>query len=162
MSGPYALADLFGDDRQELVDHIPHSGRLGIRVIDVGPCVARLRLPFRPELVGDPVRGVVFGGVITTVMDEACGLAVFCSLPIMQAIATLDLRIDYLRAAEAGADLIAEAHCYKLTPHIAFVRGVAYERTAEEPFATSLATFVVGSTPNAAPLLRSPLKTPSP
>lgn len=155
MADTYALAEMFGAGRQELVDHIPHSARLGIRVVDVGPRVARLRLPFQPELIGDPVRGVVFGGAITTVMDETCGLAVFCTLPVMQAIATLDLRIDYLRAAEAGADLIAEAHCYKLTQHIAFVRGVAYERSADDPFATSLATFVVGSTPNAAPLIRT-------
>lgn len=155
MAETYALADLFGAGRQELVAHIPHGAHLGITVIDAAPRTARMRLPHRPELIGDPVRGVVFGGVITTVMDQACGLAVFCSLPVMSPIATLDLRIDYLRAAAAGADLIAEAHCYKLTTHIAFVRGVAYEHNADDPFATCLATFMVGASPIEPPLARA-------
>ena len=141
----YALAALFGEGRTELIDHIPHCRRLGMQVVRVAPREATVRLPYRDELVGDPVRGVVFGGVITTLLDHASGLAVFCSLSELKAIATLDLRIDYLRAAEPGCDLVGRAECYKLGAQVAFVRGTAWDRSPDDPFASLLATMMVGA-----------------
>jgi uncharacterized protein (TIGR00369 family) len=151
----YALDALFGPGRSELVQHTPHCRRLGMQVVEAAPHRATVRLPYRDELIGDPVRRVVFGGVITTLIDHAGGLAVFCSLRELKAIATLDLRIDYLRAAEPGCDLLAEAHCYKLTTHVAFVRATAYERSADDPFATCAATFMIGANPTDSPIARA-------
>jgi len=91
------------------------------------------------------VGGVVFGGVITTLLDHACGLSVMCSLKEAVGIATLDLRIDYLRAAVPGAELFARAECYKSTGSVAFVRGTAWDADPDDPFATSLATFMLGA-----------------
>ncbi len=141
----YALADLFGTGLQEMIRYVPHCVRLGVQVVHAGPNEGTLRLPYREELVGDPTRGVVFGGVITTLLDHAGGLSVFCSLPELKTIATLDLRIDYLRAAEPRRDLFGHARCYKLTRHVAFVRGCAYEESADDPFATCQAAFMVGA-----------------
>ena len=151
----YALAELFGERGHELIEHIPHCRRLGMDVVRTGPCEATVRLPYREELIGDPVRRVVFGGAITTLLDHAGGLAVFCALEDLKAIATLDLRIDYLRAATPGLDLLGTATCYKLTTHVAFVRAVAYERDPEEPFASALGTFMVGANPTESPMARA-------
>jgi uncharacterized protein (TIGR00369 family) len=151
----FALAELFGSARGEMVGHIPHCRRLGMTVEEVGPRIARVRLPYRDELVGDPVRRVVFGGVITTLLDHASGLAVFCSLTELRTIATLDLRIDYLRAAEPGCDLMGEAQCYKLTTHVAFVRAIAWEHEPADPFASCLATFMVGANPSESAMARA-------
>lgn len=142
----YALEALFGAGRSEMSAHVPHCRRLGMEVVRTGPCEAVVRLPWREELVGDPRRGVVFGGVITTLLDHAGGLAVSCSLAELTAIATLDLRIDYLRAAESRCDLLGRAECYRLTRHVAFVRGSAWDRSPDDPFATCLATFMLGAT----------------
>jgi uncharacterized protein (TIGR00369 family) len=150
-----ALAELFGDGRQELIDHIPHCRRLGMVVEHVGPRRARVQQPWREELVGDPVRRVVFGGAITTLVDQASGLAVLCSLKDLTAIATLDLRIDYLRAAVPEHALVAEACCYKLTRHVAFVRATAWEVTPDDPFASCLATFMIGANPTLSPVARA-------
>ena len=150
----YALAELFGTARREMMDHIPHCRRLGMEVMEIGPRRATVRLPYRDELVGDPVRRVVFGGVITTLLDHAGGLAVFASLPELKTIATLDLRIDYLRAADAERDLVGEAHCYKLTTHVAFVRATAWERGPDDPFASCLGTFMVGANTSLSPTAR--------
>jgi len=134
---------LFGTERDELVAHVPHCVRLGIKVVELAACRATVRLPWSEELIGDPIRRVVFGGVITTLLDQASGIAVQCSLPEFKTIATLDLRIDYLRAAEPGQDLLAMAECYKLTNNVAFVRGSAWDRDAADPFASMLATFML-------------------
>ena len=62
----------------------------------------------------------------------------FCRLPRMEAIATLDLRIDYLKPATIGEDLFARAECYRLTRQIAFVRSVAYQRDPQQPVVARL------------------------
>ena len=101
------------------------------------------------------MRKVVFGGVITTLLDHASGLAVFCSLPELAAIATLDLRIDYLRAAEPGCDLVGRAECYKLGAQVAFVRGSAWDRSRDDPFASVHATMMIGANASVSPVARA-------
>jgi len=141
----YALASIFGPGRDEMVAHVPHAAALGMKVIETGPKFAVLMLPYQEHLVGDPVRKVIFGGVITTLIDQACGIAVACSLDNLRAIATVDLRVDYLRAAEPGCDLYARAECYRVARSVAFVRVVAYEREIDDPFASCLGTFMLGA-----------------
>jgi uncharacterized protein (TIGR00369 family) len=151
----YALASLFGTASRELIDHIPHCKRLGMEVVRIGPREATVRLPYREELIGDPVRKVVFGGVITTLLDHASGLAVSCSLAELTAIATLDLRIDYLRAAEPGCDLYGRVECYKLGAQVAFVRGTAWDRSPDDPFASMLATMMLGANASMASMMQA-------
>src|SRR5438046_10615858 len=114
--------------------HAPHAVHLGIRVVETGPAFGVCALPFREELIGDPRRRVIFGGAITTLIDHASGLAVACAVEELRAIATIDLRVDYLRAAESDVELYARSDCYRLTRNVAFLRAVAYERTAAAPF----------------------------
>ena len=40
----------------------------------------RMRLPYSAQLVGNPDTGVVHGGVITALLDQACGMAVGSAL----------------------------------------------------------------------------------
>ena len=125
---------------------IPHCGALGIRVIGIGRDGVTLSLPYNPDLVGDPVSGVLHGGVVTTLVDTVGGMAVFAALQQLQAIATLDLRIDYLKPALARKELYATAECYRLTRSIAFVRARAYHPDAPDDWvANCLATFMIGS-----------------
>jgi uncharacterized protein (TIGR00369 family) len=154
MAETYAVEALFGDDRPEFVESVPHCRELRMRCLSVGPRTATMMIPYRDELVGDPGRGVVFGGVITTLLDQAGGGAALCSLPELVAIATLDLRIDYLRAAEPGLDLYGSAECYKRTRSVAFVRGKAWDRDPDDPFARCIATFMLGANPTEHPLKR--------
>ena len=123
----------------------PQAVALGIRTLSLEPGVATLTAPYRPELVGDPDTGVIAGGVVTTLLDHACGQAVYMALGEPTSIATLDLRIDYMRAAEPGLDIFARAHCYKLTRSIAFVRATAYDKNADDPVATAQAAFMLGT-----------------
>jgi uncharacterized protein (TIGR00369 family) len=128
-----------------MVGHVPHAQHLGVRVVETGPGLAVCVLPYREELIGDPGRRVVFGGAITTLIDHASGLAVACALEDLTAIATIDLRVDYLRAAVPGRDLFARSECYRVTRNVAFVRAVAYESALEDAFASCLATFMLGA-----------------
>jgi uncharacterized protein (TIGR00369 family) len=121
----------------------PQAAALGMETVSWEGAVANLRVPYRPELVGDPDTGVIAGGVVTTLLDHACGQAVMAAMGAPAPIATLDLRIDYMRAAEPGLDIHARAHCYKLTHSIAFVRATAYDRDVNDPVAAAQAAFML-------------------
>ena len=103
----------------------------------------RIRVPYRPEWVGDPDTGVLAGGLVTTLLDHVGGLAVWVAMDAFKPIATLDLRVDYMRAAQPGRDLLAQARCFRLTPTIAFVRGWAFEDDPSDPLAAAQAAYVV-------------------
>ena len=81
---------------------------LGGQVEDSDAGSGRLRLPFQPFLVGNPDTGVIHGGVLTALLDQACGMAVGSALRAPAMIATLDLRIDYMKPARPDIDLIVE------------------------------------------------------
>ncbi|HVR28509.1 MAG TPA: PaaI family thioesterase [Thermoanaerobaculia bacterium] len=135
--------------------HIPHSRAIGMRMIEAGGGTALMSVPYDPKLVGNPATGVLHGGVITSVLDSASGAAVASALGAGQwrPIATLDLRIDYMRPATPGRDVIARAECYRVTRNVAFVRGVAYHDDPADPIATTVATFML-STPDREPVKR--------
>lgn len=122
---------------------IPHAKALGLELIDVSRGEATLLLPYDKKLVGDRETGVLHGGAITTVMDNAMGLSVFSALDPAMPMATLGLRIDYLKPATPGQDIKVYAHCYKVTRHIAFVRGLAYHDDKSDPIANGVATFML-------------------
>ena len=150
----YALAFLFGPGKPDMVSYTPHAHCLGMTVVETGPRFAVVRLPYQPRLIGDPARKVIFGGASTTLLDHTCGLAIACSLETLQAIATIDLRVDYLRAAVPGLDLYARSECYRVTRNVAFVRAVAYERSPDDAFASCLGTFMLGANRSDSPFER--------
>ena len=109
----------------------------------------RLRVPYRADLVGDPDTGVLAGGLVTALLDHVGGLAVWIAMDAFRPIATLDLRVDYMRAAEPGRDLLAQAKCYRLTPSIGFVRAWAFEDDPSDPVAAAQAAYMVSGEKNA-------------
>ena len=137
-------------------ESVPHNRALGAVIDDLGPDWARFRMPYDPRFVGNPETGVLHGGVITALLDACSGAAVFSRLPRMQPIATLDLRIDYLRPAEPPREVLAYAHCYHMTHNVAFTRAVAYHDAPDDPIASAVGTFMLatkmgGGAPRSAP-----------
>jgi uncharacterized protein (TIGR00369 family) len=131
--------------QRAFIDSVPHNRALGIVVEQMDRQGARFVLPYRAELVGNPDSGVLHGGVITALLDACSGAAVFGALPRMMPIATLDLRIDYLRPAEPGRAVVAQATCAKLTKNVAFTRAVAYHDDPADPIASSVGTFMLST-----------------
>ncbi len=127
---------------QKFMDAIPHIKALGARLVDFSSEHVTVKLPYNEELVGDPDTGVLAGGAISALLDNVCGSAIIARTMKASAFATLDLRIDYMKPAKPGADVYARAECYKLTRKIAFVRGVAYQDSEDNPIATAAATFM--------------------
>jgi len=128
---------------QAMMQWTPQARALGLEITDLagGKVIGRAR--YKPELVGDPETGVIAGGVITTFLDQLCGMAAVLAMKDPSTVATIDLRIDYMRPATPQRDVMAEAHCYKIGRSVAFVRAVAYEDTPDNPIAHATSTFMV-------------------
>lgn len=122
---------------------VPHVAALGIAVVESGEGRALLRLPAQARLVGNPDDGALFGAVVTTLVDTACGYAAMAALREPGPVATLDLRMDFLRPALAAHDLLAEAQCYHVTRHVAFARATAWQGDRARPVATAQGTFMI-------------------
>jgi uncharacterized protein (TIGR00369 family) len=123
----------------------PHGRALGLELVSVEGGTVRGRAPYRPELVGDPETGVLAGGVITTFLDQLCGMATVLAMKKPATVATIDLRIDYMRAAEPGRDVLAEAFCRKIGRNVAFIHAVAFEDSPDNPIAYAVATFMLNA-----------------
>jgi len=94
--------------RHLVEEALPFHKLLGIKTEELREGYARLRIPFRPELVGDARRPALHGGVISTLADVCGGFAIWTCCRPDDRIATIDLGVDYLRPAGA-VDLLAEA-----------------------------------------------------
>jgi uncharacterized protein (TIGR00369 family) len=130
---------------------IPHNVALGMVVTGFGEDRATAELPFDDKLVGNPDTGYLHGGVITSLVDAVAGLSVYVALRQPLRIATLDLRIDYLRPTTPRQTLICTAHCYKLTRQVAFVRAIAHHGDEQDAIASAVGTFRVFSSDVPAP-----------
>lgn len=137
-------------DIEDHLSHIPHAAAIGMTLVSrsTGGCV--VRVPYAEHLVGDPDTGVIHGGVITALLDNASGMAVRsepegADIGEERSMATLDLRIDYMRPAQPRQDLYCDAHCYRTTSNVAFVRAIAYHDDRNDPIASSVATFMLGT-----------------
>ena len=128
---------------------------LGGEIVDATAGKVLMRLPYSRHLVGNPDTGVLHGGAITGMLDHACGMAVGTGLGVIiteaaarqtTSYATLDLRVDYMKAATPNADVWVAGECVKITRQIVFARARAYQESADDPIATATGTFITTET----------------
>lgn len=127
----------------QLAGGAAHTHALGFAYEGLDGDRVRIRVPYRDDLIGDPDTGVLAGGLVTGLLDHVGGLALWVALKGFQPIATLDLRVDYMRAAVPGRALLAEARCYHLTRSIGFVRAWAFEDRIDDPVAAAQSVYVI-------------------
>ncbi len=131
----------------KLLTRFGHGGWLGMLYHAHGANWVELALPWREDLVGIADSGVLASGPIISLMDNATSMAVWTLRGPFQPQVTVDLRVDYMRAAVPGRTVIGRGECYKLTRSIAFVRGVAHDGDINNPVAHVAGTFMVLEAP---------------
>ena len=128
---------------RQFIEAIPHSQALGMRLTELQDGMAEITMPYAPHLVGDPKTGVLHGGAVSALMDTCCGAAVMSHPAAPAGTATIDLRIDYMRAATPGQAITTRATCYHVTRSVAFVRATACDDDSEHPVATATGAFTL-------------------
>lgn len=127
---------------ERFLSALKHCQLLHMRVAHADADGMTLILPWSPAIVGNPQTGAVHGGALTTLLDTTCGMATLCALPRFEVCPTLDLRIDYMHAAELHKDVYGFAQCYRVTTDVIFARGFAYQDDPEQPIAHVVGTFM--------------------
>lgn len=103
-------------------EHSPFNRLLGIKGESMEPGHVVLSLTPRADLVGDPRRPALHGGVVASLLDTAGGAAAWSALAVGESVSTVDLSIDYLEPADMGAPLRAEATLVRKGNRICHVR----------------------------------------
>ena len=130
---PVAVAGRFNEQ-------VPHSRDLGMEVVAVEADRVRMRLIPQPWLRADDDAEEICSSVLYSLADYAAGLAVFAAARALAPIATLDLRMDYLRPATIDRALLAIAGCRHLTDEVAFIHCEIFSEGEAQPVATGSAT----------------------
>ncbi len=128
---------------RQFMEAIPHARTLGMSLTKLDKGLAEVTMPYDEKLVGDPETGVIHGGAVSALMDTCCGAAVMSHPDSPMGTATIDLRIDYMRAATPGQCIRAQAECYHVTRSVAFVRATAFDDAPDKPVATATGAFTV-------------------
>lgn len=92
---------------------MPFNRHLGIQIVSITPGDISVQIDMQDCLIGNYVRGILHGGVISSVLDLTGGLIASVELlknlkdyepsaikQRMTRIGTIDLRIDFLRAGK--------------------------------------------------------------
>ncbi|WP_375261270.1 PaaI family thioesterase [Palleronia sp.] len=128
---------------RQFIGAIPHARALGMTIEEIGDGTCVISMPYDEKLIGDPRTGVIHGGAISALMDTCSGAAVMSHPAGAMATATLDLRIDYMRAATPLQTVRARAEVYHVTRSVAFIRARAYDDQEDPPVATAAGAFTI-------------------
>jgi acyl-coenzyme A thioesterase PaaI-like protein len=132
---------IVADDWSLKPGNIPWGNRLGLELVSSGDGLGSMRVAWRQDL--SDVDEVLAPGVLASLIDQACGVAVMSRLGRRLAISTLNLKVDHLRTAEARCSATAWAHCYDATEHRAFVRAEVWDTNPSHLVATAQGVFSI-------------------
>lgn len=128
--------------RERYLEFSPHTAECGLAITQLSADSATLELPSREAWLGDVDSGRYNPGIISVLVDNTAGLAVIARAGQWEPIATLDLRMDYLRPAFLGSAVSCRAHCIRMTRSIAFVHAVVWQHDEHAPLATAQGVFM--------------------
>jgi len=97
---------------------------LGLRILDMTEEGIEVGVTWREEFVVNPERRYTHGGILATVIDISGDYAL--AAKVGQACPTIDLRVDYHRAAMPG-DIKVSARVVRLGGTIATAEAYAYD-----------------------------------
>ncbi len=114
---------------------------IGAKLGRVEPGLVEILLPFRDDLTQQ--NGFLHAGIITTIVDSACGYAAHSLMPAGADVLSVEFKVNMLRPAR-GDLFTADARVIKAGRTLTVVRGDVYAQTgdASKLVATMLATMI--------------------
>ncbi|WP_375211056.1 PaaI family thioesterase [Hyphococcus sp.] len=88
--------------------------------------------------------GSAHPGAYTIILDTVFGFAVFARIQKPKAIATINLKTEYLSPIEIGAKVICSAECHAVSGNIARTRGEIFDYDGR-PLASATGAFMIAS-----------------
>jgi uncharacterized protein (TIGR00369 family) len=114
---------------------------LGARLTRIAPGEVDIELPFREDLTQQ--HGFLHAGIITTIVDSACGYSALTLMPRDAAVLSVEFKVNLIAPA-AGRVFRARASVLKAGRTLTIVRGDAFavDGSDEKLVATMLGTMM--------------------
>jgi uncharacterized protein (TIGR00369 family) len=100
----------------------PCSRLLGWHVLDADPEAGRVRIGFDGKAAFCNPAGFIQGGILTAMLDDTMGPAVFIKTQGRLYTATIGMTVNFLAPAKVGP-IVGEARVVKISKTIDFVEG---------------------------------------
>jgi uncharacterized protein (TIGR00369 family) len=142
------LKDLYEKD-------LPFNRLIGLKIKSISLEKVKTEFAMHADLIGNPVRKTLHGGVISSVLDATGGLVASAGIiqrmeaePVdtvlgqFTRVGTIDLRVDYLRPGR-GVRFTAEANIMRSGRKVAVTR-MSLHNEADVLIAVGTGTYLVG------------------
>ena len=108
----------------------------------VGPGEVEIEMPYRADLAQQ--HGFIHGGIVTAIVDSACGYAAFSLSAPDTAILTVEHKVNFVAPAK-GERLLARGEVVRTGATVAVCKGevVAYDGDEEKLVAIMLSTMML-------------------
>lgn len=124
-----------GQDMAAVVDAIPYARFLGVEVQQQGNEVITV-LPFKDDLIGNPILPAIHGGVIGAMLEITAVLQVLYETACERLPKTVDVNFDYLRSGRA-VTTYGRAVVNRQGRRVANVRSEIWQESRDKPIALS-------------------------
>lgn len=112
-------------------DMAPPSAKwMGMDIIEHDQDRMYTKVTFAPNEHMINFGGVIQGGFLTAMMDDAMGFNAFVSLGMKQAMASIDLHTHFLKAVELG-EITVEALVTRAGKSVVFLEAKLYDKHGE-------------------------------
>jgi len=114
---------------------------IGATLTEIGDGTATIELPVRPDLTQQ--HGFVHAGIVTMIVDTACGYAAYSMMSPEAAVLTVEFKVNFVSPAK-GERLIARGRVLKPGRTLMVCQGDVYAVNdgREKLVATMLATMI--------------------
>ena len=115
---------------------------LGAVVSKVSPGKVEIEMPYRADLTQQ--HGFIHGGIVTAIIDSACGYAAFSLSAPDTAVLTVEYKVNFVAPAK-GQRLLARGEVVRPGATVAVCKGdvLAYDDGEEKLVATMLSTMML-------------------
>lgn len=111
---------------QFIEEGIPFNKVLGLKMALLEEGVAEMHLPLRPELIGNPLKPALHGGVISALADTCGGACLWTNLNVGDMLSTVDLRVDYFLPGPTKGILVARGVTRRMGNRVGVANIVLY------------------------------------
>ena len=134
---------------------LPFNRLIGMKVVELNDKNVSMKIVRRDELIGNPFRNILHGGVISSVIDVVGGLTASVGLLKQMAdssleelknrfmkMGTIDLRVDYLRGGQ-GEEFLCTGSVLRTGNKVAVTR-MEFRNDEDVLIAVGTGTYLVG------------------
>jgi len=116
-------------------------GTIGAGLTRVEPGAVTIEMPFREDLTQQ--HGFLHAGIVTTILDSACGYAAFSLMPADVAVLTVEYKVNLLAPAK-GERMVAQGRVLRAGRTLTVCAGDVLARAGQgdKVVATMLATLM--------------------